>query len=43
MNLWETSGKGLCLKDNPLEIPAIDILKQGMDAVKKYFSMLYEL
>ncbi|QTA85456.1 Cyclase and kinase domains-containing protein [Desulfonema magnum] len=41
MNLyWESTAKGICVKDNPLEIPPKKIVRQGMDTVRNYFGSL---
>jgi internalin A len=32
------TNKGICLKDNPLKKPPIEIVKQGNDAVLRYFN-----
>jgi internalin A len=34
---FDAEEKGICLKGNPLEVPPIEILKQGTEATRNYF------
>jgi small GTP-binding protein len=38
---WDYSEYGLCIVDNPLNFPPLEIVKQGNAAIKAYFDSLY--
>ena len=39
---WDYLEDGICVEDNPLEHPPVEIVKQGNEAILKYFKSLEE-
>jgi internalin A len=37
---WESRGEGIFLEGNPLEIPPVEIVEQGNEAIRNYFNEL---
>jgi len=35
---WQENSNAIFLQDNPIEIPPVEIIKQGKEAIKKYFT-----